>query len=38
MLFNSLTFGIFFAITYGLYVCMRHRAQNVLLLVTSYVF
>jgi D-alanyl-lipoteichoic acid acyltransferase DltB (MBOAT superfamily) len=38
MLFNSLTFAIFFAVTYALYVCMRHRMQNVLLLVASYVF
>ena len=38
MLFNSLTFAIFFAVTYGLYVCLRHRMQNVLLLAASYVF
>src|SRR5919109_2482429 len=38
MLFNTLTFAIFFAVTYALYVNMRHRAQNVLLLIASYVF
>ena len=38
MLFNSLTFAVFFAITYGLYICLRHRQQNVLLLLASYVF
>ena len=32
MLFNSLTFAVFFVITYALYICMRHRMQNVLLL------
>ena len=31
MLFNSLTVGVFFVITYALYICMRHRMQNVLL-------
>jgi alginate O-acetyltransferase complex protein AlgI len=38
MLFNSATFAVFFVVTYTLYVCARHRAQNVLLLVASYVF
>jgi D-alanyl-lipoteichoic acid acyltransferase DltB (MBOAT superfamily) len=38
MLFNSLTFAVFFVITYGLYICMRHRMQNVLLLIASYTF
>jgi alginate O-acetyltransferase complex protein AlgI len=38
MLFNSVTFGVFFAITYTLYVLLRHRMQNVLLLIASYVF
>ena len=38
MLFNSFLFVAFFAVVYGLYVVLRHRAQNVLLLVASYVF
>ncbi len=38
LLFNSLTFAVFFAITYGLYVFSRHRLQNVILLIASYVF
>jgi alginate O-acetyltransferase complex protein AlgI len=38
MLFNTSTFAIFFVLTYALYVVTRHRQQNVLLLVASYVF
>ena len=38
MLFNSLTFALFFVVTYGLYIGVRHRLQNVLLLFASYVF
>ncbi|MCB9898521.1 MAG: MBOAT family protein [Planctomycetes bacterium] len=38
MLFNSLEFFVFFAVVWGLYLCLRHRAQNRLLLVASYVF
>ncbi len=40
MTFNSLTFGIFFAIVYALYLCLRahHRMQNLLLLLASYTF
>ncbi|MEX2213538.1 MAG: MBOAT family protein [Phycisphaeraceae bacterium] len=38
MLFNSVTFVIFFLITYVLYVLLRHRAQNRMLLIASYVF
>ena len=38
MLFNSFLFVGFFAVVYGLYCVLRHRAQNVLLLVASYVF
>ena len=38
MLFNTLTFAIFFTVTYALYINMRHRPQNVLLLIASYVF
>ncbi|MBN2316591.1 MAG: MBOAT family protein [Sedimentisphaerales bacterium] len=40
MLFNSLTFGIFFIIVFGLYWLLRrsYRWQNVLLLVASYLF
>ena len=38
MLFNSVTFLIFFAIIYVSYLLLRHRWQNILLLVASYVF
>ena len=38
MVFNSFVFVVFFALVYGLYIVLRHRAQNVLLLVASYVF
>ena len=38
MLFNSLTFLIFFAIVYALYLAFNHRWQNRLLLLASYVF
>ena len=38
MIFHSFDFLIFFLVTLGLYWCLPHRAQNVLLLVASYVF
>lgn len=40
MLFNSYTFAIFFVIVYGLYCLFRRRykVQNLLLLITSYIF
>lgn len=38
MLFNSVEFLFFFAIVYGLYCCLQHRAQNWLLLGASYLF
>ncbi|MEY4544699.1 MAG: hypothetical protein RL685_894 [Pseudomonadota bacterium] len=38
MLFNSVEFLVFFAVVYGLYLVLSHRAQNVLLLVASYLF
>lgn len=38
MYFNSFEFVLFFAIVYGLYVVLRHRQQNYLLLVASYFF
>lgn len=38
MLFNSMTFMIFFIIIYVFYLSLRHRFQNLLLLVASYVF
>ncbi len=38
MLFNSLSFLYFMTITYALYLLLRHRAQNVLLLAASYFF
>ena len=38
MVFNSFEFFVFLALTLGVYWLVRHRAQNVLLLVASYVF
>jgi len=38
MIFHSLEFAAFFAITITLYWSLRHRAQNGLLLLASYVF
>ncbi len=38
MLFNSLTFVLFYFVVYILYINLRHRFQNYLLLVASYVF
>ncbi len=38
MLFNSLEFAIFFLIVYGLYLISKHKRQNMLLLIGSYVF
>ncbi len=38
MLFNSVTFAIFFAIVYPLYLLSSHRWQNRLLLAASYIF
>jgi len=38
VLFNSLEFGLFFTICFGLYVLLPHRAQNRMLLVASYIF
>jgi len=38
MLFNSLEFGVFFAVVFAIYAMLRHRAQNLLLLAASYVF
>jgi alginate O-acetyltransferase complex protein AlgI len=38
MLFNSVQFALFFAIVYGLYRAVGHRAQNWLLLAASYYF
>ena len=38
MLFNSLTFALFFALVFALYVCLPHRARNVMLLLASYLF
>lgn len=38
MLFNSLPFAVFIAIVLACYYCLTWRAQNVLLLVASYVF
>ncbi len=38
MLFNSVTFAVFFAIFYPLYRLASHRGQNRLLLAASYIF
>jgi alginate O-acetyltransferase complex protein AlgI len=40
MLFNSITFAIFFVIVFGLYWSLKrfYRAQNLLLLIASYLF
>ena len=38
MLFNSLTFALFFAAVFSLYVCLPHRARNGMLLASSYFF
>ena len=38
MLFNSLQFAVFFIIVYSLYLISRHKWQNRILLVGSYVF
>ena len=38
MVFNSIQFAVFFAVVYGLYRVLPHRAQNLMLLAASYVF
>jgi len=38
MHFNSFSFLIFFSVTFVMYCCCRHRWQNRVLLVASYVF
>jgi alginate O-acetyltransferase complex protein AlgI len=38
MLFNSLTFFIFFAVVFLLYLALPHRGQNRMLLAASYLF
>ena len=38
MLFNSLQFAIFFVIVYALYLMLKHKWQNRMLLLASYVF
>ena len=38
MIFHSLDFVVFFLVTTTIYWRLPHRAQNVLLLVASYVF
>ncbi len=38
MVFNSLVFLVFFAIVYVAYRLLPHRGQNVLILVSSYIF
>jgi len=38
MLFNSLEFAVFFFIVYSLYLLLKHRGQNIMLLLASYVF
>lgn len=38
MVFNSYSFALFFLVVLGLYRLLRHRQQNALLLLASYVF
>jgi D-alanyl-lipoteichoic acid acyltransferase DltB (MBOAT superfamily) len=38
MLFNSYIFWVFFALVFILYRRLRHRAQNYMLLIASYIF
>ncbi|MFH1877219.1 MAG: MBOAT family O-acyltransferase [Candidatus Omnitrophota bacterium] len=38
MVFNSLQFALFFAVVYSLYLALKHKNQNRMLLVASYVF
>ena len=38
MLYNSFVFPVFFLIVWALYLSLKHRAQNVMLVVASYVF
>lgn len=38
MLFNSFEFLIFFFIVFALYLILRHKQQNILLLIASYIF
>jgi alginate O-acetyltransferase complex protein AlgI len=38
MPFNSITFVVFFIIVYTIYRVLPHRAQNIFLLIASYVF
>ncbi|MDR3110488.1 MAG: MBOAT family protein [Planctomycetaceae bacterium] len=38
MLFNSFVFPVFLVIVWTLYICLKRKPQNVLLLVASYVF
>lgn len=38
MLFNSVEFAAFFGLVYSIYLLLPHRAQNLFLLVASYIF
>jgi alginate O-acetyltransferase complex protein AlgI len=38
MLFNSLHFAAFFTVTFVVYLALRHKWQNVFLLLASYIF
>ena len=38
MLFHTLTFAIFFASVFFLYINLSHRLQNRMLLIASYIF
>jgi len=38
MLFNSFEFIYFFIIVYGLYLLLKHKGQNRMLLIASYIF
>ena len=38
MLFNSWTFPLFFIFVWCLYISLKHKYQNILLLISSYIF
>jgi len=38
MIFNSFEFAIFFPVVFAIYWMLRLRAQNIFLLLASYVF
>src|SRR3990172_2760171 len=38
MQFNTYEFALFFCVVYGIYLCLNHRWQNMMLLAASYFF